>query len=495
MEEIKHGMVGVNGIRMHIAEKGEGPVVLFLHGFPELWYTWRRQILALSSLGYRAIAPDLRGYGDTEAPSSISSYSCHHIVGDLVALINSLGVEQVFVVAHDWGAIIAWYLCLFCPERVKAFVCLSVPFLPRNPNIKPVESMRALFGDDYCICRFQIQCSAELVLSIGSMEPGKIEAQIAQVGTAEVLKNILANRKPGPSCFPEENAFGIDPENRVTLPSWFSEQDLSFYATKFNQRGFTGALNYYRAMNLNWEMTAAWTEVQVKVPVKFIVGELDMVYTTPGIKEYVHNGGFKKDVPLLEEIVVIEDAVWYAWRHQILALSCLGYSVVAPDLRGYGDTEVPSSSFTSYTCFHVAGDIIALIDFLGVEQVFVVAHDFGAIIAWHLCLFRPERVKSFVSLGMPYLPRDPNLKPVETLRAMYGDNFYICKFQEPGVLEAGIAHIGSKLMLASSLTTRRPGPRIISENAAAHLARETINLPSWLSEEEFNYYVTKFDQT
>lgn len=81
-------------------------------------------------------------------------------------------------------------------------------------------------------------------------EPGKIESQITQVGTAEVLKNILANRKPGPSCFPEENAFGIDPENRVTLPSWFSEQDLSFYATKFNQTGFTGALNYYRAMNL-----------------------------------------------------------------------------------------------------------------------------------------------------------------------------------------------------------------------------------------------------
>ncbi|KAK9219205.1 hypothetical protein WN943_007846 [Citrus x changshan-huyou] len=179
----------------------------------------------------------------------------------------------------------------------------------------------------------------------------------------------------------------------------------------------------------------------------------------------------------------------------ILALSCLGYSVVAPDLHGYGDTEVPSSSFTSYTCFHVAGDIIALIDFLGVEQVFVVAHDFGAIIAWHLCLFRPERVKSFVSLGMPYLPRDPNLKPVETSRAMYGDNFYICKFQEPGVLEAGIAHIGSKLMIASSLTTRRPGPPTISEDAIAHLARETINLPSWLSEEEFNYYVTKFDQS
>lgn len=81
-------------------------------------------------------------------------------------------------------------------------------------------------------------------------EPGKIEAQVAQVGTAAVLKNILTSRKPGPSCLPEENAFGIGPENRVTLPSWLSEQDLSFYATKFNQTGFTGPLNYYRAMNL-----------------------------------------------------------------------------------------------------------------------------------------------------------------------------------------------------------------------------------------------------
>ncbi|GAY54444.1 hypothetical protein CUMW_156730 [Citrus unshiu] len=290
MEEIKHGMVGVNGIRMHIAEKGEGPVVLFLHGFPELWYTWRRQI--------------------------------------------------------------------FFPNFFKS-----------------------------------------------AMEPGKIEAQIAQVGTAKVLKNILANRKPGPSCFPEENAFGIDPENRVTLPSWCSEQDLSFYATKFNQRGFTGALNYYRAMNLT----------RIILFIEFL-----SVYTTPGIKEYVHNGGFKKDVPLLEEIVVIEDA----------------------------------------------GQFI-----------------------------NQERAKEINAHIYDFIKKDPNLKPVETSRAMYGDNFYICKFQEPGVLEAGIAHIGSKLMIASSLTTRRPGPPTISEDAIAHLARETINLPSWLSEEEFNYYVTKFDQS
>ena len=156
MEGIEHRTVEVNGIKMHVAEKGEGPVVLFLHGFPELWYSWRHQILSLSSLGYRAVAPDLRGYGDTDAPPSIDSYTCFHIVADLVALIDSLGAEQVFLVAHDWGAIIGWYLCMFRPDKVKAYVCLSVPLLRRDPNIRTVDGMRALYGDDYYVCRFQV---------------------------------------------------------------------------------------------------------------------------------------------------------------------------------------------------------------------------------------------------------------------------------------------------------------------------------------------------
>lgn len=156
LEGVVHRTVEVNDIKLHIAEKGEGPLILLLHGFPELWYSWRHQILDLSSLGYHVVAPDLRGYGDSEAPTSISAYSCVNVVGDIVGLINVLGAEEAFVVAHDWGAIVAWYLCLFRPERVKAFVCLSVPFMPRNPHMKPVEAMRAQFGDDYYICRFQV---------------------------------------------------------------------------------------------------------------------------------------------------------------------------------------------------------------------------------------------------------------------------------------------------------------------------------------------------
>ncbi|KAK9933831.1 hypothetical protein M0R45_021006 [Rubus argutus] len=180
---IEHRSVKVNGINMHVAEKGQGPVVLFLHGFPQLWYTWRHQIHALASLGYRAVAPDLRGYGDTEAPADPSSYTNFHVVGDIVALLDAVAADQekVFVVGHDWGANIAWHLCLLRPDRVKALVNLSVAFSPRNPRRKTLEAMRAIYGDDYYICRFQ--------------EPGEIEAEFAQIGTARFMKELLTCRR------------------------------------------------------------------------------------------------------------------------------------------------------------------------------------------------------------------------------------------------------------------------------------------------------------
>ncbi|GAU11476.1 hypothetical protein TSUD_344660 [Trifolium subterraneum] len=291
MENIEHKTVEVNGIKMHIAEKGKGPVVLFLHGFPELWYSWRHQILALSSLGYRAVAPDLRGYGDTEAPASISSYTIFHLVGDIVGLIDSLGVDQVFLVAHDWGALIGWYLCLFRPELIKAYVCLSSPFLRRNPNKRIVDQLHDFYGDDYYVCRFQ--------------EPGKMEAEMAEVGAAYVLKNILTTRKTGPPIFPKgEYGTGFNPDTPETLPSWLTEEDLAYFVSKFEKTGFTGGLNYYRNIDLLWELTAPWNGLKTLVPVKFITGELDMAYTSLGMKEYIHGGGFKEDVPDLEEVIV-----------------------------------------------------------------------------------------------------------------------------------------------------------------------------------------------
>uniref|UniRef100_P0DO70 Epoxide hydrolase 3 n=1 Tax=Siraitia grosvenorii TaxID=190515 RepID=EPH3_SIRGR len=293
MDQIEHITINTNGIKMHIASVGTGPVVLLLHGFPELWYSWRHQLLYLSSVGYRAIAPDLRGYGDTDSPASPTSYTALHIVGDLVGALDELGIEKVFLVGHDWGAIIAWYFCLFRPDRIKALVNLSVQFIPRNPAIPFIEGFRTAFGDDFYMCRFQV--------------PGEAEEDFASIDTAQLFKTSLCNRSSAPPCLPKEIGFRAipPPEN---LPSWLTEEDINYYAAKFKQTGFTGALNYYRAFDLTWELTAPWTGAQIQVPVKFIVGDSDLTYHFPGAKEYIHNGGFKKDVPLLEEVVVVKDA-------------------------------------------------------------------------------------------------------------------------------------------------------------------------------------------
>ncbi|KAI3695060.1 hypothetical protein L1987_78048 [Smallanthus sonchifolius] len=216
MEGIEHRTVRVNGINMLVAEKGEGPTILFLHGFPELW-----------------------------------------------------------------------------PEKVKAYACISVPYRPRHPKMKPVETMKMFFGEDYYMCRFQ--------------EVGVMDDEIKGFETAKVLKKILTDRTPGPPRLPKSDPFGLKAlDGLLPLPSWLSEEDIKYNVDKFDQTGFTGGLNYYRALDLNWELTAAWTGAQVKLPVIYVVGDEDMVYTTPGLKEYVHGGGFKNDVPLLQDIVVME---------------------------------------------------------------------------------------------------------------------------------------------------------------------------------------------
>ncbi|XP_030946582.1 uncharacterized protein LOC115971049 [Quercus lobata] len=294
MEKIEHTIVPTNGINMHIASIGTGPVVLFLHGFPELWYSWRHQLLSLSSLGYRCIAPDLRGFGDTDAPPSAASYTALHIVGDLVGLLDYLGIDQVFLVGHDWGAVMAWYFCLLKPDRVKALVNMSLAYRPRNPIRKPLESFRALFGDDYYVCRFQ--------------EPGEIEEEFAHAGTARIIRRFLTSRSPRPPCIPK-GGFRTSPN--TTLPAWLSEEDVNYFVSKFDNRGFTGGLNYYRALDLTWELTAPWTNAQIKVPVKFIVGDLDITYHIPGVQEYIHKGGFSRDVPFLQEVVVMEGAAHF----------------------------------------------------------------------------------------------------------------------------------------------------------------------------------------
>ncbi|XP_073303497.1 epoxide hydrolase 1-like [Primulina huaijiensis] len=296
MEKIEHKIIPVNGLKMHVAELGEGPLVLFVHGFPELWYSWRHQMLYMAARGFRAVAPDMRGYGDTTgAPlDDPSMFTIPHLVGDLVSLLDAIAPNEgkVFIVGHDWGAYIAWHLCLYRPDKVKALVNMSVAYIPRDPRMNLMELFR-MMGDDHYVIRFQ--------------EAGDIEAEFASVGVKEVVKYILSYRNPGPFLFPKDKILDYNTERAP----WLSEDELLYYVSKFEQTGFTGGVNYYRAIGMNWKLNAPWTGARVHVPAKFIVGELDLAYHMPGTKDYIHGGGFKSDVPLLQETVVIEGAAHF----------------------------------------------------------------------------------------------------------------------------------------------------------------------------------------
>src|SRR5947207_15014442 len=131
--DIRHRTVETNGIRMHIAEQGEGPLVVLCHGFPESWYSWRHQLPALAEAGFHAVAPDMRGYGQTDRPEAIDQYTLFHIVGDIVGLIDAIGERQAVVVGHDWGAPVAWHAALCRPDRFRGCHRWRLPFRPLVP--------------------------------------------------------------------------------------------------------------------------------------------------------------------------------------------------------------------------------------------------------------------------------------------------------------------------------------------------------------------------
>ena len=140
MTDISHRFIETNGIRMHIAEQGSGPLVLLCHGFPESWYSWRHQIGTLADAGFHVVAPDMRGYGQTEAPEAIDQYTLLHLIGDMVGVLDALSAPEAVVVGHDWGAPVAWHCALLRPDRFRAVAGLSVPFRPRGPT-RPTSVM------------------------------------------------------------------------------------------------------------------------------------------------------------------------------------------------------------------------------------------------------------------------------------------------------------------------------------------------------------------
>jgi pimeloyl-ACP methyl ester carboxylesterase len=291
--QIEHRFCQSNGIRIHIAEAGSGPLVLLCHGFPECWYSWRHQIKALSEGGYHVIAPDMRGYGRTDCPKSIDQYSLFHLVGDMLGLVDTIGDEPAIVIGHDWGAPVAWHCALFRPDRFQAVAGLSVPFRPRGPAT-PTSIMP--------------QTDSEIFYQLYFQAEGVAEKEFEQDVRA-TMRRVLAgssDKDTVPSAMvPRHGSWFGSGRSPPALPNWISEKDIDFYAGEFERTGFRGGLNWYRNIDRNWELLAPWSGAKVTVPALYMAGERDLVVKFPGMDQLIPN--LKQFVPKLQNTIILPD--------------------------------------------------------------------------------------------------------------------------------------------------------------------------------------------
>jgi pimeloyl-ACP methyl ester carboxylesterase len=280
-----HRTVDVRGLRLHLAEAGpaDGPVVLLLHGFPECWYSWRHQLAALAAAGFHAVAPDQRGYARSDAPGPVDAYTVLHLVGDAVGVLDAVGADSAVVVGHDWGAPVAWHTALLRPERVRGVVGLSVPFLPRGET-RPTEGLARRHGPGHYMLHFQ--------------QPGIADTELASDPRA-TFRRLLSRGGGGtapPQLVVEPGGGFLDalPEP-AGLPAWLTEADLDAYVEEYRERGFTGGLNWYRNLDRNWELTAAWQGAPVSTPALYLAGEQDLVIAGVPFDALVDN--LRRSVP------------------------------------------------------------------------------------------------------------------------------------------------------------------------------------------------------
>ena len=300
MLDITHRMVEANGISIHLAEAGIGPLVFLCHGFPESWRSWRHQLKALAEAGYRAIAPDMRGYGQTGQPGDVDQYTLLHLVGDMVGVLDALGGKQAVVVGHDWGAPVAWHCALLRPDRFRAVAGLSVPFIPRGstrPTSVMPQSESSLFYQLY----FQTPGVAEAELGRDPRDTIRRFLYSASGDVPREFDNALGGNAPG--MVPRVGgllARTIDPQ---ALPAWVTDDDVDFYAAEFARTGFRGGLNWYRNIDRNWELLAPYAGARVTVPALYMAGDRDLVVHFPRVDQLIAN--LKLFVPNLTKTIML----------------------------------------------------------------------------------------------------------------------------------------------------------------------------------------------
>jgi pimeloyl-ACP methyl ester carboxylesterase len=281
-EAFEHNQIDANGISIHTVSVGEGPLVVFCHGFPESWYSWRHQLPVVAAAGFRAVALDMRGYGGTTAPEATDAYTLSHIVGDVVGVVAALGESQAVVVGHDWGAPIAWYSALMRPDVFRAVVGMSVPYVAPAvlpPGVTITGRMRKTAGPDREYYRLYFQepgvAEANLEADIERTVRGFLYSISGDVVTDGVFDRGWDGYFPMGQDFMRQL---VVPE---TLPAWLAEEDVKVYASELTRSGFHSGLSWYRNYDSQPAILGPFVGTTITAPAMYISGENDRIAANP----------------------------------------------------------------------------------------------------------------------------------------------------------------------------------------------------------------------
>jgi pimeloyl-ACP methyl ester carboxylesterase len=291
-------IVRTNGIDMAVYESGpkDGLPVVLCHGFPELAYSWRHQLPALAAAGFRAIAPDQRGYGRTSRPEKVEDYDMPHLTGDLVGMLDALGLKKAVFVGHDWGGLVVWNVPLLHPDRVLGVIGVNTPFFARPP-IDPIAAMRAMRGENNYIVFFQ--------------KPGEADAILAKdVGKTFrfFMRRNMTTAKEFASAPQEAKNFELVRAVQEDESNWrgsplLTDAEVKVFVDTYQRTGFTGGINWYRNFTRNWQLSEN-VEQRVNVPSLMIMAEDDVVLP-PSLTE-----GMERYVPDLEKVLIEGSGHW-----------------------------------------------------------------------------------------------------------------------------------------------------------------------------------------
>ena len=309
----EHRTIRVNGVDLHVATQGTGPLVVLCHGWPELWYAWRHQLPALAAAGFRAAALDLRGFGASEAPAEAEAYTIMHLVGDVVGLVEALGERRAVVVGHDWGASVAWHAALFRPDLVRAVAAMSVPFRGRA-QAAPIRALRGAGQTRFYAGQTRFYAGQTRFYMVYFQEPGVAQAEFERDPAATLRRILGAASAEGQESRPPAAMLTLPPgggfldarPNVPRLPPWLGEEDLAYMAAEYRRTGFRGGLNLYRNIDRNWELLAPWQGGTVPQPALFVAGSRDGVIATAFGRASLE--AMPSAVPNLRRTLLIEGA-------------------------------------------------------------------------------------------------------------------------------------------------------------------------------------------